>query len=72
MTRLPIAHGDTGALAREKINNSRTRLLQDIQEMQPKIINKTRWIGNTNTGISAEGKGLTLRVDEGKIQYQVE
>ena len=35
MPRLPIEHGDTGAEAREKINDSRNELLENVQNFRP-------------------------------------
>ena len=55
MPRLPIEHGDTGAEAREKINDSRNELLENVQNFRPHIEDGVWWIGNLNTWIRADG-----------------
>ena len=49
MPRLPIEHGDTGAEAREKINDSRNELLENVQNFRPHIENGVWWIRKINT-----------------------
>lgn len=55
MPRLPIEHGDDGKTAREKINDSRNELLENVQNFRPHIENGVWWIGNINTWIRADG-----------------
>ena len=55
MPRLPIEHGDTGAEAREKINDSRNELLENVQNFRPHIEEGVWWIGKINTWIRADG-----------------
>ena len=55
MPRLPIEHGDTGAEAREKINDSRNELLENVQNFRPHIEEGIWWIGKINTWIRADG-----------------
>lgn len=49
MPKLPIEHGDDGKTAREKINDSWTELLINVQNFRPHIEGGIRRIGEVNT-----------------------
>lgn len=55
MPKLPIEHGDDGRTAREKINDSWTELLINVQNFRPHIEEGIRRIGEVNTWIRADG-----------------
>ena len=71
--QLPIEYWDTWLVARNKINNSWTQLLEDVQNSIPSIWENWNWyIWTTDTGIHAEGYVTEFRVDSWYIQYKYE
>lgn len=71
--QLPIEHWDSWLIARNKINNSRTKLLQDVEAFRPSIWENWNWyIWTTDTGIHAEWYTTSFRVDNWYIQYKEE
>ena len=72
MPKLPIEHGDSGELARNKINESRNDLLKNVEGMKPHIENGYWWIWDIDTNVRARGEMLELRVHEWYIQCKSE
>lgn len=72
MPKLPIDHGDSGELARNKINESRNDLLKNVEGMKPHIKNGYWWIWDIDTNVRARGEMLELRVYEWYIQCKSE
>lgn len=72
MPKLPIEHGDSGELARNKINESRNDLLKNVEGMKPRIENGYWWIWDIDTNVRARGEMLELRVHEWYIQCKSE
>lgn len=71
--QLPIAYWDTWQVARDKINNSWTKLLEDVEAFRPSIWENWDWyIWTTDTGIHAEGYTTDFRVNDWYIQYKSE
>jgi len=71
--QLPIAYWDTWQVARDKINNSWTQLLEDVEAFRPSIWENWDWyIWTTDTGIHAEGYTTDFRVNDWYIQYKSE
>ena len=72
MPKLPIEHGDSGELARNKINESWNDLLKNVEGMKPHIENGYWWIWDINTNVRARGEMLEFRVHEWYIQCKSE
>lgn len=71
--QLPIEYLDTWKVARDKINNSWTKLLEDVEAFRPSIWENWNWyIWTTDTWIHAEWYTTSFRVDSWYIQYKEE
>ena len=71
--QLPIEYWDSWLVARNKINNSWTKLLEDVEAFRPSIWENWNWyIWTTDTGIHAEWYTTSFRVDSWYIQYKEE
>ena len=71
--QLPIEYWDSWLVARNKINNSWTKLLEDVEAFRPSIWENWNWyIWTTDTWIHAEWYTTSFRVDSWYIQYKEE
>jgi len=69
--QLPIEYWDSGEVSRNKINNSWTKLLEDVEAFRPSIWENWNWyIWETDTGIQAEWYETEFRVNGWYIQYK--
>ena len=71
--QLPIEYWDSWLVAKNKINNSWTKLLEDVEAFRPSIWENWNWyIWTTDTWIHAEWYTTSFRVDSWYIQYKEE
>lgn len=69
--QLPIEYWDSGEVSRNKINNSWSKLLADVEAFRPSIWENWNWyIWETDTGIQAEWYKTEFRVNGWYIQYK--
>ena len=70
MADLPINYGDTGRVARDKINDSYNALLEQVEWYEPHIVDWIWWIWETNTWVKAEWDHVQMKVEWDYIRYK--
>lgn len=72
MAELPINYGDTGKVARDKINESYNALLEQVEWYEPHIVDWIWWIWETNTWVKAEWDHVQMKVEWDYIRYKTD
>ena len=70
MAELPINYGDTGRIARDKINDSFNALVEQVEWYEPHIVDWIWWIWETNTWVKAEWDHVQMKVEWNYIRYK--
>lgn len=72
MAELPINYGDTGKIARDKINDSFNALVEQVEWYEPHIVEWIWWIWETNTWVKAEWDNVQMKVEWDYIRYKTD
>ena len=72
MAELPINYGDTGRIARDKINDSFNALVEQVEWYEPHIVEWIWWIWETNTWVKAEWDNVQMKVEWDYIRYKTD